>query len=180
MIIFITSFARSGSSWFGSFFNSHPDVIYRHEPLGRLHGKLGDKILPLFKNGHLFRQTDRKALINTLTQAHYESDRPPFFRKRYEKINPVLKYIAWGLTTKLSCLDPVYTKIMSPTFTSGSYLVLKETGWSVQLPTIIKGLKPDTVFFLSRYPCGVVASFLNGYRSNMIQAPKRDGTIIML
>jgi hypothetical protein len=176
-LVFIAGFPRSGTTWMGNLLNSHPHVIYRHEPLGWLHKKIGLELMGALKFNNGLTESERQRLLTFLVSAHPISDRPPFFHKSHEQIPLSVRFFLWGVASKLKISIPLYKAIVSPHIQSESVLVIKETGWNAHLPSIIQGLDPQLTVFMIRHPCATVASFLNGFRLNLMSKPGKDTKI---
>lgn len=164
----IFGFPRSGTTWFSSILDSHPSIIYRHEPLVKLAGMLGDDQIHSLKYNHGLTQDEKKRLYSILLTAFPDVDRPPFFVKSHNYLPVSLKNILWRTATKFKGLEILYSRLAAPANLPENTLLIKETGWGFHLPSILDGLEPDAVLFLIRHPCAVVASFLNGFKLNLL------------
>lgn len=170
-LIFIASAPRSGSTWFGNLFNSHPDILYRHEPLARLPLLIGTQLLHKLKHSNGISEIERKKLLQLLYKAHPESDRPPFFRKSSSASLPSqIRFLFWAAAIKSRWFGTIYEKCFSPT-SPGKILVIKETGWSVHLESIINGLQATAAILLVRHPCAIIASILRGIDNGLMRIP---------
>jgi hypothetical protein len=170
---FIVGFARSGTSWLGNIFNSHPDVIYRHEPFSKLSEKIGPELLLALKSNSSLSEQEKRRLLEILVSAFPESDRPPFFYKSHDQIPLPLRFPLWLAASKLRILDSFYIRLASPKVQPGSVLAIKEVDWSLHMQSLMKCLNPDFTLFLIRHPCAVVASILNGIRLNLMPRPDK-------
>jgi hypothetical protein len=173
-LIFLAGYPRSGTTWLSNLLNAHPAVIYRHEYLGRCWGRLPEPLFTALKTAHGLDDNGHQHLIEKIAEAHYEADRPPFFRKVHLRINnPQLKHRAW-LATRFSqgALSPLYRRLFQPRL-DGQTIVMKETRASTNMLSMIRGLRPNNCLFLFRHPCGSIASQLRGIASGRMQAPSR-------
>ena len=76
-------FPRSGTTWFSNLINSSESVIYRHELIGRNHGMMGDRVFSKLKYANGLSSSDYEVVENVIKKAHVETDKPPFFKKKY-------------------------------------------------------------------------------------------------
>ncbi len=148
---------RSGTTWLGSIFNSHPEVAYRFEPLHRLGDderfKLAIERLrsPDLTDGFL------PELYKLLIRAHPATEKPPFFSKR-DGFN-FGKSRSWPLFRGIPRLSPLYAAVYSPA--GRPPLVFKE----IDMEDVMENLLRRTsmrVIYLIRHPCAVVSSLLEG------------------
>lgn len=169
--IFIVSAPRSGSTWLGNLFNSHPDVIYRHEPLARLAPliEMETGLLHRLKQSHGISVSDRRHLLNLLYKAHPESDRPPFFKKSISYMPSSLRFLLWTAAIKWRPFAVIYENLFSSSL-PGKILVTKETGWSSHLESIVHGLQPTATLLLVRHPCAIISSILRGIDTGLMPA----------
>lgn len=177
-MIFLIGAPRSGTSWLAKIFDSHPDVLYHHEP---------DSIsisseIPFFPD-----QQDIEALIpetrgyftNLLNMRHLKSAATiPVFYKNYlsnllNKILPgliiFLKAIA-GILNKLKI--PVEIKV--PAFIRGNKKnntiinVMKSVNSPCRTQLIARAFPDSKVIYIIRHPCGYVLSQLRGRELNLM------------
>ncbi len=171
-LLFIAGFPRSGTSWFASLFNALPQTIYRHEPLGRRYDKFGEELFSALKFNHGLSDAERRQAMSILLAADPDTDRPPFFRKEYDRYqSPTVHYVAWLMANYVSLLRPFYRWLFTPTDSPDQFLVIKEARSSKNLDSIVQGLLPHHTLFIFRHPYAVVASHLNGYRSGNMTLP---------
>jgi hypothetical protein len=78
-IIFIAGFPRSGTTWFSNLLNAHPDIYYRHEIIGRNFRIFSEKIFLALKNNNGQSDEQYTTLIEKISEAHVDTDVPPFF-----------------------------------------------------------------------------------------------------
>lgn len=164
-IIFVTGFPRSGTTWFSNLFNSHPDVVYRHEFIGRCYEKIPEKLFSSLKNDNGLTDSAYQELIDIIAAANPEADRPPFFTKNYlGKISNKLHYYLWLATQVIPFVSPIYRYFYQPR-TENRLIIIKENRASTNMDSMIRGLRTNQNIFLFRHPCGCVASVLNGIKS---------------
>ena len=170
-ISLIIGYPRSGTTWFANTLNSHPSVIYRHEPIGRLNDKLDKELYHALKHNYGLTEECREKLIQFLINPHVECDRPPFFVKDHLTLPPTLRYLLWLATHNFPKFTLLNQYCSTPSINENTVLLIKETSANPFLPSIIEGLRPKFMYFIIRHPCGVVASHLKGYKLGVMKPP---------
>lgn len=172
-LFFIASPPRAGSTWLSNLLNSQPDMICRHEPLGRIHQHLPQVSFDRLKSNECLLTSEREKIFDLLCRAYPECDRPPFFRKSYSNIPPQARYFFWLLASKSDIVKQLYVKWMTPSSNKMYTLALKETGWSSHLESIVAGLNPAKCILLVRHPCAIVSSMLDGIERKLMNGPSQ-------
>ncbi len=163
----IFSTGRAGSTWLGSILDTHPDVVYRFEPLSRLRHDpavqgLRDRISKEAPSPDVFG-----ALQRTLAPAHPLTCKPPFFPKRATRSTG--RSTLWLASRVVAPLRPLYRVLYSPT--GPVTLVFKEVGLNrLLLPLVRSGLRS---IYLIRHPGAVVASNLRGQSAGLMPTGRR-------
>ena len=163
--ILVFGLPRSGTTWLGKLFDSHPDTLYRHEPDSR--HPFND--LPRFISidaVDAYRETVL-GFVNDLPAngAPDVSASKPVFRKGY--YSPwqwhLLRLTA-GSTKLIRQIAPRFPLFGMPSVRD--YPALRVVWKSVvslgRLGVTARILNNATVFFLIRNPCGYIASILRG------------------
>jgi len=172
--IFILGYPRSGTTWFSNLFNAHPDIVYRHEMIGRCYNYFPISLFNKLKFNHSLCEEDYNQAIKIILSPNIESDRPPFFKKRHLFINtPKLHYFSWIATRSIMLFSVLYRILFSPKGYKFN-LVIKETRSTVNLNSILEGLRPNINIILFRHPCGAIASALSGIASGKMIASTSD------
>ena len=156
---------RSGTTWIGKIFDSHPDTLYRHEPDSG--GVLN--AVPLFADAGQWQahsQAVREFVhnlpgMNSLRVA----GSLPIFRKNYcSGSRAVLQRIAVMATRAAETFThdltvPVFAKYDQ---SKPPHLVWKSIESSGRLGLLARALPECRAILILRHPCAYVASILNG------------------
>lgn len=160
-VIYLAGFPRSGTTWFANLFNIHPEIIYRHEVLGRGYKAIPEKIFVNLKNNHGLSKMERELLLNALSRAGIEVDRPPFYDKKGGLIwGKRFHKVSWLVAKAFPLLRGFYSKLYTPQ--NNLSLFIKETRTSIDIESILMGLRPKCVIMLFRTPEAAINSHLNG------------------
>jgi len=166
---FILGYPRSGTTWFANLFNTHPDVVYRHEMIGRCYRQFPDELFQKLKSTHSLSDSDYSKAIKVILTPDIESDRAPFFEKNHLTFsNAKFHYFAWITTRAVSPFKSLYSYLFYPKG-HNLKLVIKETRSALDMDNIISGLRSDKNIILFRHPCGAIASSLRGIETGKMQ-----------
>ena len=176
--IFIFGMPRSGTTWLGKIFDSHPDTLLRHEP-DAIHATNDfpfvvpsddiEKYLHRAKEYLIERVSDRQLRCVATT---------PFFHKNYrnsvsEKFREALIFVAKTLDASL--LGNIERKITIPDMISSSAStvnVVKSVDSTARLPLFSKACPNEKFLYIMRHPCGLVNSKIRGDKLGKIQRSK--------
>lgn len=155
---------RSGTTWLGKLFDSHPDTLYRHEP---------DSMRPL--NMPLFPDRDDTPRYREVIERHLASmlamrspevvGKQPLFAKSYLSASALSAYRASVILAKAaSRFHRHFPCPYRPTagHSNGTRLVWKSIESSGRLGLIVQALPTARAIHLMRHPCGYVSSVLRG------------------
>ena len=166
---FILGYPRSGTTWFANLFNTHPDVVYRHEMIGRCYKQFPDELYKKLKSRQTLTDDDYNKAMRIILTPDIESDRAPFFKKNHLTFsNPKFHYFSWLATRAASFLKPLYGYLFFPK-DHNLKLVIKETRSAIDMDNIITCLRSDKNIILFRHPCGAIASSLRGIETGKMQ-----------
>lgn len=164
-IVFVVGFPRSGTTWFSNLLNAHPEVIYRHEIVGRCYKIFGDELFDHLKFNHGLSVEEHNVFLKKLALANVETDRPPFFHKTVLKVaSESIHKTAWLATKSIPLLNNLYQYLFTPNPKNNTTFLLKETRSTINLDSIIKGVAPSSILFLFREPYGAIASHVKGLK----------------
>jgi Sulfotransferase family len=178
MIIILGS-ARSGTTWLGKLFDSHPDVVYRHEP-DSLHVNTSLPFLP--RKADVARHVeDARTYLHELRFARSAkaTGHRPFFAKRYRSRLSHAGFVATVMALKgverWARLAPPQQWLRLPEFLDAPKdatvtFVLKSVS-SLCRAYLFSRAAPDArLIHIVRNPCAVVASRLRGISSGLMRA----------
>lgn len=151
---------RSGTTWLAKIIDSHPDVLYRHEPDAMIPGAetpAAPDILPLLR---LWAQA----------RSAKTSSKRPFFRKRWQPAGAaVLRAVVAGgvsLAARLPAPFRSLARVPIPDIAIAQprRLVIKSIAWTAGAPVLAAALPASRTVLILRHPCGQVDSVMRGNR----------------
>lgn len=152
---------RSGTTWLGKIFDSHPQTLYKHEPDRKLElpfaialskaEEMAGKIQDFFRG---------LAAINT---PHVAARRPVFYKQYRSAPAQILHRASVLATTVAGVMDrklPVFlgVDISSPEVS----IVWKSTDSLARLGAILRVIENSRAVRILRHPCGYISSVLRG------------------
>jgi hypothetical protein len=177
-MILVVGSPRSGTTWLGKIFDSHPDVIYRHEPDSILVSKEisfhpkkeeADQYLALASRylAELLQVRDPKVTGSL-----------PIFPKHYRRGTAGLLYSTLIFSAKLAQKHLGFVEgfrrlripdLTKESDTRGCTYVVKSVN-SLNRTYLFSKARPEMrIIHLLRHPCGYVASRLRGVRLNVME-----------
>ncbi len=154
--ILVLGSPRSGTTWLAKILDSHPDVLYRHEP---------DEVVPIDSGADPRRQLRTWIDVNALSTAA----KRPFFRKSWlpAPLDLLRTALAHSLNGAASLLGgaPLRFRMKLPDFVAidrrpGLRAVIKVVAWDASM--MARMLPDSRVLFILRHPCGQVSSTMRG------------------
>lgn len=158
--ILILGAQRSGTTWLAKIVDSHPDVIYRHEPDEAVPAPAGlsAEDLPALLVRWIETRTVREVGVR------------PLFPKSWQPV--------WARALQVSCVTaaraagrlPAPARSLSavsiPECSScpASRLAVKSIRWAEGAAVLARTLPASRTIFILRHPCGQVASVMRGNR----------------
>jgi len=158
--ILVLGAPRSGTTWLAKIIDSHPDVLYRHEP---------DETIPA--PTPLTPESVPALLARWATETGARTvTKQPYFRKSWQP--------AWalGARTALAAIVGAASR-MPPPFRGLAELripdlaarpapriAIKSVRWAEGAAILVRSLPDSRTIFILRHPCGQVASVMRGNR----------------
>ncbi len=162
--ILIFGLPRSGTTWIGKLFDSHPDTLYRHEPDSVY--RLAMPLFPDWSEAGRYRQPLEKfvAVLPGMRILKIVG-KQPLFPKNYHSRLALSAYrasIAWAKAT--GRIFPGLPVPCTPTGAGYEYrrLVWKSIESLGRLGVCVGALPEARAVYILRHPCGYVASVLRG------------------
>ncbi|HEY0184825.1 MAG TPA: sulfotransferase [Rhodopila sp.] len=156
--ILILGAPRSGTTWLAKIIDSHPDVLYRHEP---------DAVLP---GPSPLTPSDLPPLLARWaadTRARTAAKRP-FFRKSWQPewayVLHTLLAIAVGAAGRMPSPISALARLPIPDLGAcpAPRLAIKSIAWTRGAAVLSRALPASRTIFILRHPCGQVASVMRG------------------
>lgn len=166
-MIFLLGAPRSGTTWIGKIFDSHPEVLYRHEP----DVTLNKSIIPHICND--IEKYKEEAILYTNYFAHENSIRtigkPPIFDKKYrDYLSSSVRKLGIYFLRYGGGVVPSLNAYGVPDLISAGQprIVIKSIG-ALGRAGVFRAARPSSHFIhILRHPCGHVGSVLRGHRMN--------------
>lgn len=162
--ILIFGMPRSGTTWIGKLFDSHPDTLYRHEPDSVL--KLSLPLFPEKQDASKYRD-ELQSFVASLPRMRSPEvvGKQPLFPKNYLCAAALAMYRASVMAAKAgSRIRRHFPCVYRPTAFGHerARLVWKSIESSGRLGICVDALPDARAIHLMRHPCGYVASILRG------------------
>ncbi|MGH8283227.1 MAG: sulfotransferase [Gammaproteobacteria bacterium] len=170
--VLVFGLPRTGTTWIGKLFDSHPDTLYRHEP-----DSVYRLSMPLFPDkSEASRYQDELAVfIRSLPDMRTAkiAGKQPLFPKHYHGYPALLAYRTSAAFVRFAArIKPGITLPYRPT--AAGYerrcLVWKSIESLGRLGACVEALPDTRAIHILRHPCGYVASVLRGEASDRFQS----------
>ena len=165
-MILLFGMPRSGTTWLGKVFDSHPRTLYRHEPdsFGSLDA------MPLFPEpadaARYRAQVEAFSVALPETRSARVTGKLPLFAKDYQ--GPLafqlrrLLLLAGKAAGRLTQREPPLPALLDRRYPERTYLVWKSIESLGRLGVIARLLPECRAVHILRHPCGYVSSVLRG------------------
>jgi hypothetical protein len=170
-VILVVGAPRSGTTWLAKIIDSHPDVLYRHEPDETLPGST-----PLTDTALLALLADWVADRGARTVT-----KRPFFPKSWQPAwAPRLRALFAGAVSAASRLPAPLDQLARVRIPDlmrrpASRVAIKSVRWAGGAAILARALPASRTIFILRHPCGQVASVMRGNRERRFDL-KTEGT----
>lgn len=174
--ILVFGMPRSGTTWIGKLFDSHPDTLYRHEP-----DSVQCLTVPLYpetENAALYRE-ELQRFVKSMPQMRSPKvvGKQPLFRKSYlseasfdvYRVSVAIAKAASRIQRNVPCLY----RPTAGAFERGR-LVWKSIESPGRLGVCIEALPDVRAVHVMRHPCGYVASLLRGEAGGRMPSSAAD------
>lgn len=172
--ILVFGLPRSGTTWVGKLFDSHPDTLYRHEPDSVR--KLRMPLFPAIEGAQQYTAEIEDFLAGLPRMRSPEVvGKQPLFSKSYQSAAALAAYRASVVAAKsASHIWRHAPCVYRPTAGNGkrAHLVWKSIESSGRLGVIMKALPNARAIYLMRHPCGYMASVMRGKAARRFSGPK--------
>lgn len=173
-MILVFGLPRSGTSWLGKIFDSHPDTLYRHEPDKQLQTADVPLVFPV---DHLDERRDRLEAFLRRVLSNRSPDvtgKLPAFSKSYRSsarhlVRTGISYLAKALPAQVA--DRVRVPDLISPGHPGPRLVWKSISSLGRVGALARLLPDPRILLLLRHPCGQIASTLRGHAAGNFQVP---------
>ncbi len=166
----IVGMPRSGTTWIGKIFDSHPDTLYRHEP-----DNFTDlRHLPLVtscRGSRVGALSTLRAQILARRETKVVASRPVFPKRYYVSGERTLRNVA---ANGAKILARVTGEFALPEWRNlerlDAHLVWKSIESAGRVDTIMSALPEARCIVLVRHPCAQIASTLRGERTRRFES----------
>lgn len=174
--VLILGASRSGTSWLGKIFDSHPAVIYRHEPDSMLRPTDFPIICPP-ADISLYVEAARRYIVSLTAIRHVKSSGTwPIFAKPFQPFPAPFarRALALGLRAAESVAPRASwpKRIVIPDFIRGDAsavtFVIKSVNLVDAAPLLARALPESRIIIIFRHPCGQIASNNRGISAGIM------------
>lgn len=172
-IILAFGLPRSGTSWLGKLFDSHPEILYLHEPDKEVHLEDLPVLLPARQPGG--HQNIHRFLAKVLAnRSPAVTGKRPFFPKSYrspprEMVRNLIGLAARALPLRL-CQRVRVPDLVDPGKPEPR-VVWKSINSAGRLGAFVRALPLSRSILIVRHPCGQIASILRGHAAGRFRNP---------
>ena len=168
-MLFLFGMPRSGTTWLGKIFDSHPDVLYLHEPDSEIKIE-GVPILETSNDYDEYKSIVSEYCSRILDQCTIRTNgKTPFFKKSYLsglryfflKINLLLAKVFEKIGLSILIWNPFKESIKLADAT----IAWKSIESCGRLGHLIDIMPECKAIYIIRHPCGQIASVIKGEKS---------------
>jgi hypothetical protein len=172
-IILVFGLPRSGTSWLGKVFDSHPETLYLHEPDKEVH--LADVPVLLSARQPSENQAIERFLAKVLAnRSPAVTGKRPFFPKSYRSPRRELARNLIGLAAR-ALPRRLCQRVRVPDLVDPGHpeprIVWKSINSAGRLGALVHALPLSRSILIVRHPCGQIASILRGHAAGRFRNP---------
>lgn len=180
--ILVFGMPRSGTTWIGKLFDSHPDTLYRHEPDSVR--RLSMSLFPEKEDAGRYRE-ELDGFVASLPYIRSSKVvcKQPLFPKSYESAAEFYAYRASATAARIaSRFQRNFPCLYRPSAEGGerARLVWKSIESTGRLGICVGALPESHAVHVMRHPCGVVASWLRGAQADGFGRPTKSAGLWVL
>jgi hypothetical protein len=190
-LVLVVGMPRSGTSWLAKIIDSHPDVLYRHEPDIVLRNDAIPRICP--KRDWGLHAGEARTYLSQLTQIRTlkAAGSLPLFRKSGQDL--VRYWTRCGLTFGMKASETLFSggwsggwlsRVSVPDcFRKGhvpSRVVIKSVSSLGRIGLFSSSLPSSKTIVIIRHPCGQIASAWRGLQTGKFQVPDLCTNLLQL
>lgn len=173
-MILVFGLPRSGTSWLGKIFDSHPDTLYRHEPDKDLRVAGVPLVFPVERMEECRDLLDAFLLRALANRSPGVTAKLPAFSKSYRSparhlARTALSYLAKAVPGRLA--NRVRVPDLIDPGRPAPRLVLKSINALGRAGALARLLPEARILLLLRHPCGQIASTLRGHAAHKFSVP---------
>lgn len=173
-MILVFGLPRSGTSWLGKIFDSHPETLYRHEPDKHIQSADVPVVLPV--EALAARQAAIEAFLERVlaNRSPGVTGKLPYFPKSYRSRTRHWLRSGFGLAGKAlprSFASSVQVPDLLDPGCSRPRLVWKSINSFGRLGALLRMSPHVRAVAIVRHPCGQIASLLRGHASGKFGDP---------
>jgi hypothetical protein len=188
-VLLLLGAPRSGTTWLAKILDSHPDVIYRHEPDTVLRNDLLPYLCPR-ESVSEFREQARDYLLRMMDVRTLKSaGSVPLFGKAFR--GPLSGGLQTGLiyalhgASRISGRSRWARQVSIPDFIRARAavrptVVMKSVSSRGRIRLFGEALPKSKIAFILRHPCGQVASTLHGIKTGKFERRESFKSVLVL
>jgi hypothetical protein len=170
-LILVFGLPRSGTSWLGKIFDSHPETLYRHEPDKHIQLSGMPALLPVDRLAERREEIERFLDQVLANRSASVSGKRPFFSKSYRSGSREL--VRRGIITATRILPrPQALRMQVPDLVDpgapAPRVIWKSINSLGRLGALAHVLPRPQAVLLVRHPCGQIASTLRGHAAGKL------------
>ncbi len=159
-VILVLGAPRSGTTWLAKIIDSHPDVLYRHEPDKTFPGP--GPLTPDALPGLLARWAADRSPRSVTKRPFFAKSWQPAWARKVRTLLATTVSAAARLPPPFKALADL--RIPDFAIRPAPRIALKSINWSAGAPILAGTLPESRTILILRHPCGQVASVMRGNR----------------